>query len=228
MMNTYNNNQMTTNAEGKIFNPVTKRHIKNNVINRNSIKSQIERHNLKVSPPDPVSDDEKFKLIVFFMDGFKYEGLFNKKSIFCCDVVNRIREARTEDDTTDYKFYLEGDEDQLIKFDIDESNNYFGMPFRCSPVQKFKLGCFRVTSKDFTARNVRNTEFKIIHITKAFIYVEMKDHLGNYKKKQSFKIRTTKENYNEGAQITNYYFASKGIFSGSSNWNIAADMIEEI
>ena len=48
MMNTYNNNEMmTTNAEGKIFNPVTKRHIKNNVINRNSIKSQIEKHNLK-------------------------------------------------------------------------------------------------------------------------------------------------------------------------------------
>ncbi len=167
MMNTYNNDQMTTNAEGKIFNPVTKRHIKNNVINRNSIKSQIERHNLKVSPPDPVSDDEKFKLIVSFMDGFRYEGLFTKKNIFCCDVVNRIREARTEDDTTDYKFFLEGDEDELTKFDIDESNNYFGMPFRCEPVIKFKVGRFRIISE-----NNHDRKINIIAISECFILVE--------------------------------------------------------
>ena len=196
MMNTYNNNQMTTNAEGKIFNPVTKRHIKNNVINRNSIKSQIERHNLKVSPPDPVSDDEKFKLIVSFMDGFKYEGLYNKKSVFCCDVVNRIREARTEDDTTDYKFFLEGDEDELTKFDIDESNNYFGMPFRCEPVIKFKLGCFRVTHRFLNTS--QSYIMEILRMTKHFLIIKSYE---NQDEETMIKIHET----HNSRRTINYY-----------------------
>ena len=163
-MTIYNNEMMTTNAEGKIFNPVTKRHIKDNTINRNSIKSQIERHNLKVLPLGT------FKLIVFFMDGFKYEGLFTEKNIFCCDVVNRIREARTEDDTTDYKFFLEGDEDELTKFDIDESNNYFGMPFRCEPVIQFKVGRFRVTHRFLNTS--QSYIMEILRMTKHFLIIK--------------------------------------------------------
>ena len=159
MMNTFNNDQMTPNADGKIFNPVTKRHIKNNVINRNSIKSQIEHRNSKRPPIGT------FKLIVFFMDGFKYEGLFPEKNMFCCDLVDNIREARAEDDTTDYKFFLDGCEDELIKFDMDESNNYFGIPFRCEPVIKFNVGRFRVISE-----NNYGMKMNIVAISNGFIH----------------------------------------------------------
>ena len=288
-MTIYTNAEITTDTNGKIYNPVTARYIADNKRNLNSIRNQIIKHNAKQTtteeptPPAPATPTPAtatatpatatatatpatpaptptpapatpdapdapprqthnyiYNYTVNVIDGFKYvkEKIFNCSiakdyySISDIELMDNLRNARGDDETTLYKFYIDGEEEPIkdrLGISQHKENIFFAIPYEIPQHQRFRTGNFKFISKQETRERVSKFYYDIMKVTKSYVTIKWKYIYGErWTNEKKFKIRYDDAYNHEKTKIEGWFILLQGCgYTGCDNYRLYFSDLEE-
>jgi len=143
-----------------------------------------------------------------------------------------VREARGDNITTLYKFFIDG-EDEPIKDRLGVSqhkaNIFFAIPYEISEPQAFKIGYYKFVSKQCTRHHVSKYDYHIIKVTKSYVTIRYKyNSRAIWSNEKKLKIRYDDAYDYDKSKIEGFYILLQGChFTGCDRWSLYFSDLEE-
>ena len=191
------------------------------------------------APPRP-THNYIYNYEVNVIDGFKYvkEKIFNCTfaknyySISVNELMEDLRKARGDDETTLYKFFIDDREEPIqdrLGISQHKDNIFYAIPYEIPQPQRFRTGYFKFVSKQATRDSVSRNDYNIIKVTKSFVTIRYKyNSRGIWTDEQKFKIRYDDTYNNEKTKIEGFYILLQGCgYTGCDDYRLYFSDLEE-
>ena len=146
--------------------------------------------------------------------------------------MEELQEVRGEDQTTLYKFFIDGEEEPIndrAGITQHKLNIFFAIPYKIPQPQRFRSGSYKFIGTDDRRENVSRFYYNISKVTKSYATIKWKYiHGERWTNEHKLKIRYD-ESYDHGkTKIEGFYLLLQGCgYTGCDNYRLYFSDLEE-